>query len=111
MNSKLASYAKAAQHLRMAWLTQSEFPARPLVKVSFLDALSELPEATTYEDGLVRSSLQAIVDGPDPRSGTFSKPKPSTPQPSCTTVSQPWSSRPLTATRTRTKSDRQHFRC
>jgi hypothetical protein len=28
MPHRLTQYAKAAQHLRMAWLTQSEFPAR-----------------------------------------------------------------------------------
>lgn len=71
MTSKLTQYAKAAQHLRMAWLTQSEFPVKAIVKNSFRDAIAELPEATTYEDNLVRSALQAVVDGTDPRGGSY----------------------------------------
>ncbi|HEX9088662.1 MAG TPA: hypothetical protein VF867_14170 [Arthrobacter sp.] len=71
MTSKLTQYAKAAQHLRMSWLTQSEFPAKELVKEAFRDAIAELPEATTYEDNLVRAALQALLDGTDPRGGTF----------------------------------------
>lgn len=71
MTSKLTQYAKAAQHLRMAWLTQSEFPAKDLVEESFQDAVDELPEADSYEDNLVRASLRAIIDGPDPRGGTY----------------------------------------
>lgn len=71
MTSDLTQYAKAAQALPMAWLTQAEFPATPLVKSSFQDALDELPTAGGYQDNLVRSALQAIVDGVDPRGGTF----------------------------------------
>lgn len=71
MTSKLIPYAKAAQHLPMSWLAQSEFPAKTLVKDSFRDAIAELPGATTYEDNLVRSALEAVVDGTDPRGGTF----------------------------------------
>jgi hypothetical protein len=67
----LTQYAKAAQHLRMSWLTQSEFPAKALVKDSFRDAIAELPASTGYQDNLVRSALQSIVDGPDPRGGPF----------------------------------------
>lgn len=71
MTSKLTQYAKAAQHLRMAWLTQSEFPAKSLVIEAFRDAIAELPEAATYEDSLVRSALQTLVDGSDPRGGAY----------------------------------------
>lgn len=67
----LTQYAKAAQILPMAWLSQSEFPSKSLVKDAFRIAVAELPEVDSYEDNLVRSALQAIVDGPDPRSGTF----------------------------------------
>lgn len=71
MTNALTQYAKAAQHLNMAWLTQAEFPAKTLVKSSFKDALDELPELDGYQDNLVRSALQSIVDGTDPRGGTF----------------------------------------
>lgn len=71
MTSTLTHYAKAAQHLPMAWLTQTESPAKDLVIDSFRDALDELPTATGYEDSLVRSAVEAIVAGPDPRSGSF----------------------------------------
>lgn len=71
MTTTLTQYAKAAQALPMAWLTQAEFPAKPLVKDSFQAALEELPEAAGYQDNLVRSALQAIVDGVDPRGGSF----------------------------------------
>lgn len=71
MTNTLTQYAKAAQALPMAWLTQAEFPAKPLVKSSFQDALDELPEAGGYQDNLVRSALQTVVDGVDPRGGTF----------------------------------------
>lgn len=71
MTSTLTSYAKAAQHLPMAWLTQSEFPAKDLVISSFQDALAELPTPAGYDDNVVRSALEFIVAGPDPRSGTF----------------------------------------
>jgi hypothetical protein len=71
MTTTLIQYAKAAQHLPMAWLTQAEFPARSLVKDSFREALEELPESDSYQDGLVRSALQSIVDGVDPRGGSF----------------------------------------
>jgi hypothetical protein len=67
----LTRYAKAAQHLPMAWLTQSEFPAKDLVVSSFEDAIRELPTPTGYDDNLVRSALEAMVAGPDPRSGSF----------------------------------------
>lgn len=67
----LTQYAKAAQVLPMAWLTQSEFPSKTVVKNAFRIAIAELPEVNTYEDNLVRSALQAIADGPDPRGGTF----------------------------------------
>jgi hypothetical protein len=69
--SNLSQYAKAAQHLPMAWLTQAEFPAKPLVVSSFEDALEELPRAGSYQESLVRSSLETIVAGPDPRGGSF----------------------------------------
>ncbi|MET4144101.1 hypothetical protein [Arthrobacter sp. UYCo732] len=69
--SALTRYAKSAQILPMAWLTQSEFPAKGLVKNAFQVAISELPEASTYEDNVVRSALQTIVDGVDPRGGSF----------------------------------------
>lgn len=71
--TSLTSYAKAAQVLPMAWLTQAEFPGRSSVKNAFRIAIAELPEADTYEDNVVRSALQAIVDGPDPRGGKFDK--------------------------------------
>ncbi|HEX9227344.1 MAG TPA: hypothetical protein VF885_11930 [Arthrobacter sp.] len=71
MTSTLTHYAKAAQHLRMAWLTQSEFPAQAIVEDAFRDAIDELPGSTTYEDTLVRSALQTIVDGVDPRGGSY----------------------------------------
>lgn len=71
MTSTLTAYAKAAQHLPMAWLTQTESPAKDLVIDSFKDALQELPTPVDYEDNLVRSALEAIIAGPDPRSGTF----------------------------------------
>ena len=71
MTSKLTQYAKAAQHLRMAWLTQSEFPATAIVIDAFRDAIAELPEATTSEESLVRSALQTIADGSDSRAGSF----------------------------------------
>lgn len=71
MTSNLTQYAKAAQHLRMAWLAQSEFPSKTLVQGSFRDAIAELPEPTAYEDSLVRSALQAVIDGTDPRGGTY----------------------------------------
>lgn len=71
MTNRLAQYAKAAQTLPMAWLTQAEFPSKTLVKNSFRDALAKLPEAEAYEDNLVRSALKAVVDGVDPRGGTF----------------------------------------
>ena len=71
MTSKLTQYAKAAQHLRMAWLTQSAFPATAIVIDAFRDAIAELPEATTSEESLVRSALQTIADGSDPRAGSF----------------------------------------
>lgn len=67
----LTSYAKAAQVLPMAWLTQAEFPSKDVVKNAFRVAIAELPEVTAYEDNLVRSALQAIVAGPDPRGGGF----------------------------------------
>lgn len=55
----------------MAWLTQSEFPSKTVVQNAFRIALAELPEANTYEDNVVRSALQAVIDGPDPRAGAF----------------------------------------
>lgn len=67
----LTEYAKAAQHLPMAWLTQSEFPAKALVKSSFEDAVAALPAPESYDDSLVHSALREIVAGPDPRSGSF----------------------------------------
>lgn len=71
MTSTLTQYAKAAQHLPMAWLTQSEFPHKDIVKGSFVDAVADLPEPRTYDDNLVHSALKAIVSGPDPRGGSF----------------------------------------
>lgn len=73
MNNALTQYAKAAQVLPMAWLAQAEFPSKDVVKKAFRIAVSELPEATAYEDNVVRSALQAIADGPDPRGGRFEK--------------------------------------
>lgn len=67
----LTQYAKAAQILPMAWLAQAEFPAKTTVRQAFRVAIAELPEATTYEDNLVRAALQTIVDGVDTRGGTF----------------------------------------
>jgi hypothetical protein len=70
----LTRYAKAAQHLPMAWLTQSEFPAKDLVKQSFEDAIAELPEMRSGDDSLahlVRFALEAVAKGPDPRGGAF----------------------------------------
>lgn len=55
----------------MAWLAQSEFPPKTVVQNAFRIAIAELPESSAYEDNLVRSALQAVVDGPDPRAGTF----------------------------------------
>lgn len=71
MTSTLAAYAKAAKELPMAWLTQSEFPAKDLVESSFQDALAELPAPEGYEDSLVRSALESVIAGPDPRGGKF----------------------------------------
>ena len=71
MTSTLTQYANAAQVLPMSWLTQAEFPARRLVKDSFQAALDELPAPAGYQDNLVRSALQTIVDGTDPRGGLF----------------------------------------
>jgi hypothetical protein len=67
----LTQYAKAAQILPMAWLTQAEFPAKTTVKQAFRVAIAELPEATTYEDRVIRAALQTIVDGVDTRGGGF----------------------------------------
>lgn len=67
----LTAYAKAAQHLPMAWLTQSLFPAKDLVESSFRDALAELPAPEGYEDNLVRSAMETVIAGPDPRGGKF----------------------------------------
>jgi hypothetical protein len=50
----LTQYAKAAQILPMAWLTQAEFPAKTTVKQAFCVAIAELPEAATYEDRVIR---------------------------------------------------------
>jgi hypothetical protein len=61
----------AARELPMPWLVQSEFPAKKAVTDSFRSALSKLPEAQSYESIMVRHALQAVVDGPDPRSGPF----------------------------------------
>lgn len=55
----------------MAWLTQSEFPSKTVVQNAFRIAIAELPEVNSYEDNTVRSALQAVVNGPDPRGGTF----------------------------------------
>lgn len=58
----------------MAWLTQSEFPAKDLVKQSFEDAIAELPEMRNGEDSLahlVRFALEGVAKGPDPRGGAF----------------------------------------
>ncbi|WP_139187305.1 hypothetical protein [Pseudarthrobacter chlorophenolicus] len=67
----LTQYAKAAQVLPMAWLAQSEFPSKTVVQNAFRIAIAELPESSTYEDNVVRSALQAVVAGPDPRGGRF----------------------------------------
>jgi hypothetical protein len=71
MTTKITSYARAAQHLPMAWLAQADFPARTIVKESFKDALRELPAPDGYDDSVLRSALEIIVSGPDPRGGTF----------------------------------------
>ncbi|GAA4034231.1 hypothetical protein GCM10023063_17750 [Arthrobacter methylotrophus] len=63
--------AAAARELPMPWLVQTDFPARKVVTDSFRDALGKLPESESYEWSMVRHALQAIVDGPDPRSGFF----------------------------------------
>src|SRR5687768_11586874 len=89
MTTKITSYAKAAQHLPMPWLAPTDFPARNIVKESFKDAIGELLASDSYDDNLVRSALEAIGSGTDPR-GAPSKPRPSRPQPSCTTVSPHW---------------------
>ena len=70
MTSTVSRYAKAAQALPMAWLTQFEFPAKALVEQSFVDAITDLHASDNYGDNLVRSALEAIVSGIDPR-GTF----------------------------------------
>jgi len=71
MTSDLTRYAKAAQALPMAWLTQSDFPSKDLVKSSFREALNELPASNLYQDNLVRAAGESVVSGVDPRSGTF----------------------------------------
>lgn len=71
MTTNLIQYAKAAQALPMSWLTQAEFPAKPLVKSSFQAALDELPPSTGYADDMVRHALKAVVAGTDPRGGSF----------------------------------------
>jgi hypothetical protein len=63
--------AAAAHKLPMPWLTQADFPAKKIVADSFRDALAKLPESESYEAVMVRHALQAIIDGPDPRSGPF----------------------------------------
>lgn len=55
----------------MAWLAQADFPARTIVRNSFKDALEELPAPDGYDDSVLRSALEVIVSGPDPRGGTF----------------------------------------
>lgn len=69
--STLTQYARAAQAIPMAWLTQAEFPGRQPVRDSFRAALEELPAPSTYADSVVRSALETIVSGPDPRGGAF----------------------------------------
>lgn len=74
MTNDLTQYAKAAQHLPMAWLTQSEFPAKALVKEAFQSAIKELPEMRSGDDSLahlVRFALESVVCGVDPRGGAF----------------------------------------
>lgn len=71
MTRDLTGYAKAAQHLPMAWLTQSEFPARDLVEQSFRDAIQELPTPAEGDDNRMRSALYRILASPDPRGGSF----------------------------------------
>jgi hypothetical protein len=61
--------AEAAHKLPMPWLTQADFPAKKIVVDSLRDALDKLPESESYEAVMVRNALQAIIDGPDPRSG------------------------------------------
>jgi hypothetical protein len=71
IENALAIAAAAANELPLPWLVQSEFPGKKAVTDSFRDALAKLPEADSYEALMVRHALQAIVDGPDPRSGSF----------------------------------------
>lgn len=74
MTSHLTHYAKAAQHLPMAWLTQTEFPAKAIVKEAFQSAIRELPDVADGNDSqahLVRFALESVVNGVDPRGGAF----------------------------------------
>jgi hypothetical protein len=63
--------AAAANELPMPWLVQTEFPAKKAVAESFRGALAKLPAPESYEATMVRHALQAVVDGPDPRGGSF----------------------------------------
>jgi hypothetical protein len=75
--------AAAAKKLPLPWLVQDEFPDKKTVTASFRDALAKLPEAESFDAIMVHRALQAIVDGADPRSGSFQRPKPSAPPRSC----------------------------
>ncbi|MCU6479007.1 hypothetical protein [Arthrobacter sp. A2-55] len=66
--------ARAAQEVPMAWLTQSRFPGRKPVVSAFRTAIELLPAPASTEHFALRQlrhDLQDIVDGPDPRGGTF----------------------------------------
>ena len=63
--------AAAANELPMPWLVQEEFPAKKAVTDSFRAALAKMPESESFDAIMVRHTLQAVVDGPDPRSGQF----------------------------------------
>jgi hypothetical protein len=63
--------ASAAHELPMPWLVQADFPGKKTVTDSFRDALAKFPGSESYDALMVRHALQAIVDGPDPRSGSF----------------------------------------
>ncbi|MBG0739049.1 hypothetical protein IV500_06495 [Paeniglutamicibacter antarcticus] len=63
--------AAAARELPMPWLTQAGFPGKKIVKDSFRDALAKFPETDAYDAITVRHALQTIIQGPDPRGGSF----------------------------------------
>jgi hypothetical protein len=73
-NEDILAVAKAANTVRMSWLAQADFPAKPIVKESFRSAEQTLPDWTAgepYELKVIRGVLAGISGGTDPRSGTF----------------------------------------